>query len=230
MPTTFARLFSRTALRYQWKRLRKEVAKAPVRDCIDHLDFDAASNERINSLYASLMAGAYHPSLPGRQEAAKSQGAYRIITIPQVADVIVYRRICEYVYAVAKPQEPPNAFFSMRHAFRPMGAKVDEVSSDDYFRFFDVWIRYAKYRDLIGLNGLYKYIVTTDITNYFESIQHGLLFEYLAQYGLPREAVGVLGKLLEALKPAAGFSPTPPRRLACRFLRLFPNIGARLPV
>ncbi len=67
-----------------------------------------------------------------------------------------------------------------------------------------------RYRNLIGLSGLYKYIVTTDITNYFESIQHGLLFEYLAQYGLPREAVGVLGKLLEALKPAAGFSPTPP--------------------
>ncbi|MBN2584563.1 MAG: RNA-directed DNA polymerase [Planctomycetes bacterium] len=49
----------------------------------------------------------------------------------------------------------------------------------------------------------------TDITNYFDSISHQLLLEYLAPLGLPRKAVGLLGRLLEALKPSAGHSPNP---------------------
>ncbi|WP_437738883.1 RNA-directed DNA polymerase [Sorangium sp. So ce1335] len=47
------------------------------------------------------------------------------------------------------------------------------------------------------------------MANYFDSIQHTLLFDCLAQYGLPREVTGILGKLLDVLRPRAGHSPTP---------------------
>jgi hypothetical protein len=52
-------------------------------------------------------------------------------------------------------------------------------------------------------------LVVTDITNYFDSIQHDLLMEYLAPLGLPRKAIALLGRLLEVLKPTSGHSPNP---------------------
>jgi hypothetical protein len=59
------------------------------------------------------------------------------------------------------------------------------------------------------LNGVYEVLVVTDITNYFDSIQHDLLVEYLSPLRLPRKAMGLLGRLLEAFKPCAGHSPNP---------------------
>jgi hypothetical protein len=59
------------------------------------------------------------------------------------------------------------------------------------------------------LNGLYDVLIVTDVTNYFDSINHELLMEYLSPLGLPRKAVGLLGRILEEFKPPAGHSPNP---------------------
>jgi hypothetical protein len=59
------------------------------------------------------------------------------------------------------------------------------------------------------LQGLYRTLVLADISNYFDSIQHSLLFEYLMPLGLPRESIGLLARVLLVLRPQSGFSPTP---------------------
>ena len=80
---------------------------------------------------------------------------------------------------------------------------------DPYLRFWDIWLRYNEYRTHTLLQQPYDCLVVSDITNYFESIQHELLIEYLSPLGLPRKAMGLLGRLLEDFRPAAGHSPNP---------------------
>lgn len=206
---TFQALCSLGRLRSTWKALRKELTRVPDRDCIDYLEFDMTSPERLRRLQRKLLSGTYQPQHPSRREAAKSQGAFRTITWPAIEDVVVFRLLCDFLYERARSIEPENAFFSRRHDFTPLGKKIDELPGDDYEHFFQVWIRYANYRKHIGLNGLYNFLVTTDISNYFDSIQHPLLLEYLAPFGLPRQASGILGKLLDELRPATTHSPTP---------------------
>jgi hypothetical protein len=52
-------------------------------------------------------------------------------------------------------------------------------------------------------------MVVADIANFFESITHDLLIEYMSPLQLPRKAVALLGRLLESLKPPTGHSPNP---------------------
>jgi hypothetical protein len=90
---------------------------------------------------------------------------------------------------------------------RPVNAY--QISNEDYQHFFHIWLRYNQYRKQLLLNRIDHVVIVTDIANYFDSIQHSLLFDCLAQYGLPREVTGILGKLLDVLRPRAGHSPTP---------------------
>ncbi len=156
-----------------------------------------------------LVNGTYRPVQPGRREVAKREGAYRVVTAPAIEDIVVFRHICDYIYARAFRAEPPGAFFSQRFGRHPIGKKLDSISDEEYADFFEVWMRYDEYRTLLGLSGMYKFIVVTDISSYFDSIQHSLLLEYLAPYGVPREALGVLGQILDVLRPLAGHSSPP---------------------
>jgi hypothetical protein len=79
--------------------------------------------------------------------------------------------------------------------------------SDPSSGFFEIWKRYNQYRARTMLSGIYEVLVVTDISNYFDSIAHELLMEYLSPLGLPRKAVGLLGRILEEFKPPAGHSP-----------------------
>ena len=56
---------------------------------------------------------------------------------------------------------------------------------------YEIWLRYNEYRSRTFLTEPYSCLVVADITNYFDSIQHDLLIEYLAPLGLPRKAMGV---------------------------------------
>lgn len=159
-------------------------------------------------IHRSLMSGEYIPSPPTRYELAKSHGSYRIVTVPNIRDALVYRLLCDEVLELALPSKAPGAFFSRHHAKTPVG-RTFSLDDDPYLRFFDIWLRYQEYRTQTMMNQPYEVLVVSDITNFFDSISHDLLFEYLSPLGLPRKAVGLLGRILEVLKPTAGHSPNP---------------------
>ena len=130
------------------------------------------------------------------------------MTVPNIRDALVYRLICDEVLELATPSKVPGAFFSRRHNRTPVG-KTFDLEDDPYLRFYQIWLRYQEYRTRTMLNEPYEVLVVTDITNYFDSISHDLLMEYLAPLGLPRKAVGLLGRLLETFKPLSGHSLNP---------------------
>jgi hypothetical protein len=155
-----------------------------------------------------VLGGIYVPLRPTRSEAGKSKGAFRVHTALNIRDALVYRHICDQALLLALPHKVEGAFFSRRQTPTPVGKSFGyEPSESD--EFYAIWLRYNEYRSKTLLNQVYKILVITDISNYFESIAHDLLFEYLAPLGLPRKAVGTLGRLLEAFRPDAGNSPSP---------------------
>lgn len=204
----FAELVSLTRLRNTWGEVRKEAKQHRVRDAVDCLDWAVSIDATLVQIRENLLSGEYTPSPPTRYELAKSRGAYRIMTVPNIRDAVVYRLICDEALAVATPSKVPGAFFSRRHKTTPVG-KTFDLEDDPYLRFFDVWLRYQEYRTRTMLNEPYEILVVTDITNYFDSISHELLMEYLSPLGLPRKTIGLLGRILETFKPPAGHSPNP---------------------
>ncbi len=171
-------------------------------------DWATCIDATLPQIRANLLSGEYTPCPPTRYTLAKSKGAFRVMTVPNIKDALVYRLICDHALELALPAKVPGAFFSRRHQKTPVG-RTFELDDDPYLRFFDVWLRYQEYRTQTLLNQPYEVLVVSDITNYFDSISHGLLLEYLCPLGLPRKAIGVLGRILEAFKPLAGHSPNP---------------------
>jgi hypothetical protein len=204
----FAKLVSLSNLRKAWKSVRTEIRSCKMRDALDWLDWAVTLEAGLGRLRGELLAGEYYPLTPMRYELAKSRGAFRVMTLPNLRDAIVYHLICDRALQLAAPKKVPGAYFSRRHAATPIGRTLDQVD-DPSSSFWSVWLRYQQYRTRTMLNSIYTVLVVADISNYFDSISHELLMEYLSPLGLPRKAVGILGRLLEVLKPTAGHSPNP---------------------
>jgi len=204
----FEELFSPSRLRKTWNQVRRELKDLDLRDAVDWLDWATLIEKTLPIIREEVLNGRYQPLPPARYELGKSKGSFRYMTTPNLRDGLIYRHISDVALEGAAPYAIKGAFFSRRHAVTPVG-KPHEQSRDPYDRFFQVWFRYNEYRTRTLLNKPYEILVTSDITNYFDSIEHDLLLEYLAPLGLPRKAVALLGRLLEILKPTAGHSPNP---------------------
>jgi hypothetical protein len=205
---SFEDLFSLRRLRKTWQVLRKATRDVTARDVVDWLDWSISIDQSIEEIRRDVLSGTYVPQPPTRFEQAKSKGAYRVIASLNMRDALVYRHISDEALRRYLPKKVPGAFYSNKHSLTPVG-KTFTFEGDSSHAFFEVWLRYNEYRARTMLNDVYKTLVVTDVTNYFESIHHELLLEYLAPLGLPREAAGLLGRLLEMLKPTTGHSPTP---------------------
>lgn len=204
----FCDLVSIGNLRNTWKQVRREIREHRIRDCIDWLDWAVSIETCLPQLQNALLSGEYTPLPPMRYELAKSKGAFRIITFPNIRDILVYYLICDKALELATTMKVPGSFFSRKHKATPVGKAIDSIDEPSS-SFFSIWLRYQQYRTRTMLNKPYEVLVVSDITNYFDSISHELLMEYLSPLGLPRKAVGILGRLLETLKPTAGHSPNP---------------------
>jgi len=206
---TFEQLFDAELLRKTSKTIRKEIRLIRGRDVVDWIDWFVSLEDSLPVLTSEILNGSYAPSTPTRCELAKSHGSFRVITSFNMRDAIVYRHICDEALDRAMPSKVAGAFFSRRHAPTPAGKTLTPEKEDEYQSFFDVWMQFNQYRSRTMLGEIYQVLVVTDITNYFDSIQHDLLVEYLSPLKLPRKAMGLLGRLLEAFKPCAGHSPNP---------------------
>jgi hypothetical protein len=205
---TFENIFTLTRLRKTCQTIRKEARLLRARDVIDWLDWFIALESSLALLKSEILTGDYTPTPPTRYELAKARGSFRVITALNIRDAVVYRHLYDEALTRATPFKVQGAFFSRRRSSTPVG-KTFLLEDDPYLRFFEIWLKYHQYRTLTLLNEPYEFIVVSDITNYFDSIQHDLLLEYLSPLGLPRKVIGLLGRLLEAFKPSAGHSPNP---------------------
>jgi hypothetical protein len=204
----FRQLFELSRLRKTWMHVRKELKDMDLRDVIDCFDWATKIEKTLSKIREDVISGRYQPLPPTRYELGKSKGSFRFMTIPNIRDSLIYRHIADAALERAGIHAIKGAYFSRRRASNPVGTRA-EPNADPYDGFFKIWLRYNEYRTRTLLNAPYEVLVTTDISNYFDSIEHDLLIEYLAPLGLPRKAVAILGRLLEMLKPTAGHSPNP---------------------
>ncbi|MGA2331976.1 MAG: hypothetical protein ABSG75_09470 [Syntrophales bacterium] len=165
----FRQLFELSRLRKTWMHVRKELKDMDLRDVIDCFDWATKIEKTLSKIREDVISGRYQPLPPTRYELGKSKGSFRFMTIPNIRDSLIYRHIADAALERAGIHAIKGAYFSRRRASNPVGTRA-EPNADPYDGFFKIWLRYNEYRTRTLLNAPYEVLVTTDISNYFDSL------------------------------------------------------------
>ena len=84
---------TRTSLWAAWKTIRKALRNVSVRDVVDFLEYDVDPDVWINRQLRQIRDGTYEPNSPTRFTLAKSKGFSRVMTLPAIHDLVLYRAL-----------------------------------------------------------------------------------------------------------------------------------------
>lgn len=210
---------SKSSVWQSWKEVRTALRRATVRDVIDFLDFDIEPDVWMHRLLRYVEAGSYEPLTPIRFSLAKSGGFKRTLTIPAIPDIVSFRAIANFVHRKARRHQQPHVYYRRADLQQATQAAVEAAKKDwrkfaALYRFtsaksFQNWKEYEQYRKHLILKKVYRFIVITDITNFFDSVLHSEVSNAFRSYPIPSRLIGLLFYLLERLAIRADYSDSP---------------------
>lgn len=216
---------TRHSLLKSWVLVRKSVRQVYRRDVIDFLEYDINPDVWIKRLYADIRDGRYQPETPVRFNIAKSGGFKRQVTRACIPDAVLYRTIVDLIYEPFIRYKVKHAYFArtelaeIQAAIAAENENHDDIDDDDYrpdkfshlflINPFVTWKEFNQYRKLLIFEKVHPFIISTDITNFFDSILHNQVHKTLCDISTPRSVVELLLLLLERLSPKAPLAPTP---------------------
>ena len=227
--TRSIRRISHTSLWNAWKTIRKELRHASIRDVVDFLEYDIDPEVWINRLLDQVACGTYEPRPPLRFMVAKSKGFSRRMTMPAIPDLVLYRVIGSYLQGKLKKREHANVYYERSELNKAVNQAQEEARQEkgtgrgfwgkaleswmDYKSHSKgrqrAWLHYSQYRKYLIFKKVHRHIVTTDITNFFDSVLHSKLAECFHSLAAPPQMVGLLFFLLEQLSLRPPFAESP---------------------
>ena len=214
---------SKTSLWKAWKEIRKELRNSSVRDVVDYLEYDIDPNAWIGRLLKRIAERSYEPEPPLRFTLGKSKGLSRTMTLPAVPDLVLYRAITEHLYRKAKHRQRRHVYFLRSQVSAAQRTAATEarqrgrtlsVPYGKTQRSFLNWLAYDQYRKRLILQKIHPFLVTTDITNFFDSVLHDHVAEALRGFSVPPRMLGLLFFLLERLAVREEYAHSPAIGLA----------------
>lgn len=136
-----------------------------IKDLYDHYDFNFNIEDRIQALKASILDGSYVVGTPLIYKTEKKYGICRHMVIPQPEDALILQCLTEQISnSVLKKQPSKNAFYSRdKHNVKKPHEAVEYGLS-----FREQWKVLQK--QIYNFTDSFDYLVVTDLTNYFDSI------------------------------------------------------------
>lgn len=193
---------SRSSLWASWKDVRSQLKHSRLRDVIDYLDYDIDPEVWFKRILRQVANGTYEPSVPRRFCLAKSSGFKRTLTLPHIPDLALFGAIASFVHRKAKRHQQPHVYYrraDLQGAMNPAAnaALPDGAIFSAEYRFnssrsFANWKEYQQYRKHLILEKTYKYIVITDVTNFFDSVLHSEVSNAFRNYPIPSRLIGLL--------------------------------------
>lgn len=132
-------------------------------DGVENLDFHINRKTESQKLSQLILSGGYTPQKSQRILVEKSKGLCRQLVIPSVRDAIVLQCLSDALYSQIKDKAPTKkAFFEPKdHAFS---------STPSSYGTFASWLNFQK--ELFKFSKNRRFIVVTDIANYYDSISY----------------------------------------------------------
>ena len=174
-----------------------------ILDLHDYYDFNRNKKAKIEVIIKQVVSGNYRPKAPIVTRLEKKHGIARHLPIPSPEDALVLQTISDYLStSVAKYQPSERAYFTRSHGF------VGEESVDESFPYTwsELWPAFQK--RIYSFTSTFKYVVVTDITNYYDNVSLDKLRNMLSGMGHFDEALfDLLFYVLESFLWRPDYSP-----------------------
>ena len=158
--------FEKDVAKKIWRStVRNQLRGMDIKDLYDHYDFNFNIEDRIQALKASILDGSYSVGTPLIYKTEKKYGICRHMVIPQPEDALILQCLIEQISeSVIKKQPSKNAFYSRdKHNVKKPHEAVEYGLS-----FREQWKVLQK--KIYNFTDTFDYLVVTDLTNYFDSI------------------------------------------------------------
>lgn len=206
---------SKRTLWESWKNIRKQLSRTFLRDVADFVEYDIDPDWWIKRLLDDVATGKYEPAPPSRFTVAKKMGFSRRMTQPSIPDLVIYRAVVDQLYRKAKRYEHEHVYFAQNTLSKKVKAVEAEIGdADPGYTFLSgnaivEWLKYDQYRKHLLLDKIHPYIVTADITNFFDTVLFDRVTDALHNIRVDRDLVGLLFFILERLSIRDAYNESP---------------------
>jgi hypothetical protein len=189
-------------LREAWKEVRDRFREDLVRDALLHLDYQHDLDKRLNELAAEVRSGRYRVLAPWFVKCGKGRGLFRIHTFLDVKDLVLLHGITRRIVGPILKKAPTRTAYFSRSQHRhgpttPLPAGYPWLLQWKAFQ-----------RHILRFSKTYPFLVTTDISGYYDHIQHGLLRQVVLRLAdASVEVVDLLFFILEDLTHRPQYIP-----------------------
>ena len=169
-------------LKSRWReKVRDAMRHQPMPDPVEHLDFHVSLDAMCAAIAAEVHSGSYIPHAPIRLLAEKSKGLCRQLVIPSVKDALILQTLSDALWGELQKKAPSkNAFYAPNdHRFSQIRGQTNEYGP------VNPWLLFQE--TIFGFTRSRKYIVVTDIANYYDCISYDHLRNILADLAIARE-------------------------------------------
>lgn len=157
-------IFSPSNIERIWReKVRISMREQFINDGIENFDFHTSRKLESKKLSHLILSGDYVPQKAQRILVEKSKGLCRQLVIPTIRDAIVLQCLSDALYSEIKGKAPTQNSF-----FEPKDHKFSLIPSE--YGTFASWLNFQE--SLFKFSKTRKFIVVTDIANYYDTISY----------------------------------------------------------
>ncbi|WP_420408775.1 RNA-directed DNA polymerase [Hoeflea sp.] len=178
-------VFDISLLKEEWKkRTKPQIRKQLVFDPIEYRDLDRNLASFLQRVRREVVEGKYVVQMPKRYLSEKSRGLCRQMTLIHPRDLLVLERLSRTIYFELRQKAPSkSAFFEPDDGNFAKGFK----QSDFEYGSFASWKKFQKV--ILGFARENKYIVVTDVANFYDFINFQHLRNIVSSLADIRESI-----------------------------------------
>lgn len=171
-------VFNISDIRKIWRNIVKgQLRSADIKDLFDNYDFNYNIDNHAKYLKKSILSGLYKTEQPVFYRIEKKLGVCRLLVIPNPNDALVLQVVIESIAKqVIDAQPTDRAFFSRDRHNVPRAYQIDNYG----LSFREQWKLLQNH--IYKFSEECKYLVVTDISNYYDSINVSELRKVLSSH------------------------------------------------
>ena len=198
-------LFQKRKLVKLWRNLvRQQLREMDVLDLYDYYDFNLNIDDKVQNIRDEILAGRYKAHKPLVYKIEKKYGISRHLMIPNPSDALIFQVIANYLSEELSDAEPTKqAYFSRDRATLKLPHEYKDYPEEFWL---ELWEKYQA--EIFKFSKNHKYLVVTDITNYYDNIGLRELRNVIAgRFSISEVVLDLLFRLVEELSWAPDYLP-----------------------